>query len=83
MLVALEALKESVVYLVYDIREVQSKIDAQTAKIGSNYEQVWTNMSQQERIYTEIVELAQHMQESCRHTEMDIDVYRSMLTLYC
>jgi len=44
MLVALEALKESIMYLSYDVHEIDERIHAQYQKIGFNHQDAFTNM---------------------------------------
>ena len=47
MLVALEALKESVMYLGYDINDVQDRITQQMGRVRHNQDHIYENMATQ------------------------------------
>ena len=47
MLVALEALKESVMYLSYDINDVQDRITQQMGRVRHNQDHIYENMATQ------------------------------------
>ena len=83
MLVALEALKESVMYLGYDINDVQDRINQQMGRVRHNQDHIYENMTTQQTVFGETYHRVEHLGETARYTQMDLDTNKYALVLYC
>lgn len=83
MLVSLEALKESVMYLTYDIHEIDERIESQYKQIGNNHEDAFENMKTVGVFFGEIYSKLVKTAKKCQYSEHDLDETRDALVLYC
>ncbi len=83
MLVSLEALKESVMYLTYDIKEVDTRIANQYKAIGANHEDAYENMQKVGVYFGEIYQKLIESAQKCQYAEHDLEDNRHALELYC
>ena len=83
MLVALEALKESVMYLGYDINDVQDRITQQMGRVRHNQDHIYENMASQQLNFGETQHRVEHIGDTARYAQMDIDNNKYALVLYC
>lgn len=83
MLVALEALKESVMYLGYDINDVQDRINQQMGRVRHNQDHIYENMVAQQTNFGETLHRVEHLQEAAYHGQMTIHDHEHALILYC
>lgn len=83
MLVALESLKESAMYLGYDLQELQDHIDYQRKQIGSNQDDIYENMEALIKEFDSQLARISGLQDNCHYSQQSLDDNRAALVLYC
>lgn len=83
MLVALEAMKDAVHDLDRDIDQIDYRNHDQEQRIGANQQDVWDNHQKVHESLDAVYHRVEHLQETCQHTEYELEEAKDALILYC
>jgi len=83
MLVALEALKESLSYAAYDVHDLGQSIQTQFERISDNAMDIYENLAFATKTFGETETRVHDLQDRCHHTQAELNDNKDTLILYC